>query len=110
MFRTFSLRDSTVQLRNGSQERIRWLVKVAESLKIPIIVTAEDIERNGPTMALIRDVLPRDTADLNKVIFGLASQPEILQKVQATGKEDGDFSGLRDRRLRPTLCVWIART
>ncbi len=68
-------------------ERIRWLVKVAESFKIPIIVTAEDIERNGPTTGLIRDVLPRDAADLNKVIFGLAGQPEILQNVQATRKK-----------------------
>src|SRR5271166_3239100 len=81
-------------IANGVVERIRWLVQVAGSFKIPIIVTAEDVESNGPTTARIRDVLPRDADEFNKVIFGLAGQPEILQKVQATGKKTAILVGL----------------
>jgi nicotinamidase-related amidase len=90
----FFLRKLDDSIANRVVKRIRWLVQVAGSFKIPIIVTAEDIESNGPTTAPIRDVLPRDAADLNKVIFGLAGQPNILQKVQATGRKTAILVGL----------------
>jgi nicotinamidase-related amidase len=90
----FFLRKLDDSVANRVVGRIRWLVQVAGSFKIPIIVTAENVENNGPTTAQIRDVLPRDAADLNKVSFGLAAQPEILQKVQATGKKTAILVGL----------------
>lgn len=88
------LRKLDESAAKGLVERIRWLVQVAGSPDVPIIVTAEDIESNGGTTTLVRDVLPSDVADLDKVIFGLASQPDILQKVEATGKKTAILVGL----------------
>ena len=63
--------------------RIGWLVAVARVLSIPVVVTEEEPERHGATD-------PRVGADgvtaFRKPTFGLASAPEILAAVEATGR------------------------
>ena len=54
---------------NGSKalvQRMRWLIKIANWLKVPLVITAEDIPRTGS--------IP--------MTFGLAAQPDILEAVQ----------------------------
>jgi nicotinamidase-related amidase len=75
-------------------ERIRWLVQVANWLEIPVMVTAEDIPDCGPTTAPVREVLPADASDLNKLIFGLAGQQDILDSVVATNRKTAVLAGL----------------
>jgi nicotinamidase-related amidase len=74
--------------------RIRWLVLVAKWLKIPIIVTAEEIEADGHTTSGIREVLPIGTTEFDKWTFGLAAQADILSAVQATEKRTAVLAGL----------------
>jgi nicotinamidase-related amidase len=74
--------------------RIRWLVLVAKWLKIPIIVTAEEIDVDGLTTRAIREVLPPETKEFDKWSFGLAAQADILAAVQSTGKRTAILAGL----------------
>jgi nicotinamidase-related amidase len=74
--------------------RVRWLVQVAGWFRIPVIVTTEDPAKNGPTTAVIRDVLPRGAFDRDKSVFGLPGQPEILVAVQSTRRKTLILVGL----------------
>ena len=64
--------------------RIGWLVGVAAALDVPIVVTEEQPDRNGPTDPAIAERLPPGTPVLTKPVFGLADVPEILAAVAAT--------------------------
>lgn len=68
-------------------ERMAWLVAVAERLGVPVIVTEEEPERNGPTDTRVADRLPAGTPLFRKPTFGLAATPEILAAVRATGRD-----------------------
>lgn len=67
-------------------ERMVWLVAVAARLEIPVLATEEEPERHGSTERRLAAVLPEGTPVLRKPTFGLASTPEILAAVRATGR------------------------
>ena len=75
-------------------ERVCWLVQVSNWLDIPIVVTAEEIDSMGPTNDRIRSYLPAATPDLNKLVFGLAGQSDILEKVRGTARKTAVLVGL----------------
>ena len=67
-------------------ERMAWLVAVAVRLRIPVLVTEEEPDRNGATDARIAERLPAGMLVFTKPTFGLAGTPEILEAVRATGR------------------------
>ena len=75
-------------------ERIEWLVQVADWLQVPTIVTAEEIEVMGPTTEAIRRRLPENSPDMDKMVFGLAGQADILAQVAAAGRKTAVLVGL----------------
>jgi nicotinamidase-related amidase len=81
---SFSERDS--ENARAALERMAWLVALAARLEIPVVVTEEAPERNGPTDARIAGRLPARTPVLRKPTFGLAGTPEILAAVRASGR------------------------
>jgi nicotinamidase-related amidase len=80
----FSAEDASAAA--SALDRAVWLVAVAARLGIPIVVTEEEPERNGPTDPRLAERLPAGTPVLRKPTFGLASTPEILAAVRATGR------------------------
>jgi nicotinamidase-related amidase len=68
-------------------QRMAWLMRVARALDIPIVATAEDVERNGPLVPDLAGLLPPEIAVFNKMIFGLMSQADIRAAVAATGRD-----------------------
>ena len=66
--------------------RIRWTIEMAVRLKIPVVVTAEDIESVGTTIPFIAKVLPEGTTEHDKMTFGLCGDPVILGEVESTGR------------------------
>ena len=62
--------------------RAGWLMRLAETLGVPVVVTEEEPERNGRTSIELAPGTPVFT----KPTFGLAGTPEILQAVRATGR------------------------
>lgn len=74
--------------------RIRWLVQVAGWFQIPIIATAENLERNGPTVQDIRSAMGPGAPDIDKMTFGLAAQTTVIAAIRATGRKTAVLVGL----------------
>ena len=70
-----------------------WLVGVAAALGVPVVVTEEEADRNGPTDPLIVARLPAGTPVLAKPVFGLAAVPKILAAVESTGRPTAVLAG-----------------
>jgi nicotinamidase-related amidase len=70
-------------------ERAVWLATLARELRVPIVVTEEEPERNGPT----EPRLAPGTTALRKPTFGLTGTPEILDAVRATGRSTAVLVG-----------------
>ena len=76
-------------------ERIAWLMEVARLLDIPIIATAEDVERDGPLVPELARRLPESApAVFNKMVFGLWGQADIRAAAKATGRDCFALVGL----------------
>jgi nicotinamidase-related amidase len=75
-------------------ERIRWLAGVAGLVGVPVLVTEEEPERNGPTAAPIAERLPAGVRRRVKPVFDLAACPEIVADVRATGRRTVVLVGL----------------
>ena len=73
--------------------RIAWVVKMAATLGIPIVVTAEDIAEVGPTVPAVAESLPGGTVQHDKMTFGLAGNPDILSAVEAHGRRTAVIVG-----------------
>jgi nicotinamidase-related amidase len=80
----FSAQDTLAAV--AALERTVWLVALAARLGIPIVVTEEEPERNGPTDPRVMERLPERTPVLRKPTFGLAGTPEILAAVRETAR------------------------
>jgi nicotinamidase-related amidase len=75
-------------------QRICWLIGVANWLHIPVIVTAEDIPRDGTVDDQLAQYLLTDTAVYNKMVFNLAADPVILAAVDQVQRTTAILVGL----------------
>ena len=78
---------------NALLQRMCWVIKVANWLGVPLIVTAEDIPRTGSVADEVAEILPPDTKIFNKMTFGLAAQSDILEAVQQTERKTAVLIG-----------------
>jgi nicotinamidase-related amidase len=85
--------DEAARAATHTREVAAWLVGVAASLDIPVVVTEEDAAANGPTDPRIAGRLPPGTPVLDKGAFGLAGAPEILETVEGTGRRTAVLVG-----------------
>ena len=74
--------------------RIRWLVQVAVALAVPVVVTEENPDGNGPTVDAVVARLPGDTKRWPKESFALVDQPDILGGVESTQRRTAVVCGL----------------
>ena len=89
---SFVKKESNDQ-HNPLLQRMCWVIKVAKWLGVPLIVTAEDLPRTGNVSGEVAEILPLDTKIYNKMTFGLASQPDILEAVQHTQRKTAVLIG-----------------
>jgi len=73
--------------------RICWLLAVAHWLKMPLLVTAEEL-REQPLSAQFLEALPPNTTVYDKAIFGLAHQLNTLNAVRKIGRKTAVLIGL----------------
>ena len=86
-------------------ERIAWLMRVACVLDIPVIATAEDVERDGPLVPELVHCLPPGAPPVfDKMVFGLWGQEDIRAAVEASGRDSFVLVG-----LETDVCVARAR-
>jgi len=75
-------------------QRVVWVAALANALGVPIVVTEEEPERNGPTLAEVVERLPDPTPRHPKPTFGSADVPEIMDAVGATGRRTAVLVGM----------------
>lgn len=82
--------------RRASQlvSRVGWLVEVAKILGVPVVATAEEVNRYGGLTSVLAAKLPRDTKILDKAVFSLADQMDILDSVRKTGRRTAVLAGM----------------
>jgi nicotinamidase-related amidase len=80
--------------RPGLVARIAWLMRVANRLEIPILATAEDMNRNGPLVPELVRELPPKTPVYNKMVFGLYGQDDIREAAARLGRQSFVITGL----------------
>ena len=74
-------------------QRMCWVIKVANWLKVPLVVTAEDIQHSGNISEEVAELLPPGTKIFDKMTFGLAAQADILEAAQATQRKTAVLIG-----------------
>jgi nicotinamidase-related amidase len=77
---------------HAALDRMTWLAKVARRLGVPGVLTEEDPRRNGATFAPIAEVLEDATAMI-KPTFGLTGTPEIVGRIEGTGRNTAVLVG-----------------
>jgi nicotinamidase-related amidase len=74
--------------------RVGWLMEVAKILNVPMIVTAEEGKRYAGLTAVLAEKLPPGTKVLDKTVYGLADQTNILDAVRKTGRRTAVLVGM----------------
>ena len=75
--------------------RIAWLMRAAHALGIPVVATAEDMERLGPLVPALARCLPADAPPVfDKRVFGLQGQPDIRAALEALERDCFVLAGL----------------
>jgi len=74
--------------------RVGWLMEVAKILNVPMIVTVEEAKRYAGLTAVLAKKLPPDTEVLDKTVYGLADQVDILDAVRKTGRRTAVLVGM----------------
>jgi nicotinamidase-related amidase len=62
-------------------DRIRWLCRLADWLRVPVVVTEEEPECNGQTAAPVLAAFAPGTVRHAKPVFDLSANPQILADV-----------------------------
>ncbi len=78
---------------NPLLQRMCWVIKVANWLKIPLVVTAEDIPNTGNICEEVAQLLSPNTKIFNKMTFGLSAQADILEAVKQTQRKTAVLIG-----------------
>jgi len=78
---------------NPLLQRMCWVIKVANWLNVPLVVTAEDIPNTGNICEEVAQLLPPNTKIFNKLTFGLTAQANILEAVQQTQRKTAVLIG-----------------
>lgn len=74
-------------------ERATWLAATARVLGVPAVVTEESPADNGPTAQDVLAAVGPETPVLTKPVFGLASCPDIMAAIAATGRHTAALVG-----------------
>ncbi len=75
-------------------DRIRWLCRLADWLRVPVVVTEEEPEVNGETAPPVTGALSAETVRHVKPIFDLSACPAILADVMRHGRDMVALCGL----------------
>ena len=63
------------------------LIRLSQILKIPLIITAEDIEKNGSVPNELQDILPESVKIIDKLIFSCWGQKDIQIAIRNTKRQ-----------------------
>ena len=75
-------------------QRVAWVAGLARALAVPVVVTEEDPETNGPTAPRVGACLPAGAPVLVKPVFAAGDNPPISAALAATGRRTVVVAGL----------------
>jgi len=67
-------------------DRVAWVCAVARGLDVPMIVTEEDADTNGPTAPQVVNALVPGTVAHVKTVFGATENPAIAAAIDDLGR------------------------
>ncbi len=82
------------QMSERLVNRVCWLAEIAKVLNVPIIATVEDECCNGGLTPSVAERLPFGTKALDKVVYDLAFQKNILNSVIETERKTAVLVGV----------------
>lgn len=88
-----SLDDADAVEVDGSVARASWLGAVATALEVPVVLTEESPERNGPTAQSMLLAVGRRAPVFTKPAFDAAACPEIMAAIATTGRKTAVLCG-----------------
>lgn len=74
--------------------RISWITEMAGRFEMPLVVTVEDMKNNKGTISQVAEKFPPETKEYNKMSYGLAGDPDILDAIEQTGRKTAVLVGL----------------
>jgi nicotinamidase-related amidase len=74
--------------------RVAWVTGLARALDVPVVVTEEDPDTNGPTSPRVLARLPAGAAVLPKPVFAAGDNPRIRSAVAAAQRATVVVAGL----------------
>jgi nicotinamidase-related amidase len=89
----FARKMGSTELRPFIQ-RVVWVTALANTLRVPTVVTEEESDRNGSTLPEVVARLSDPTLRYTKPAFGLADVPEIMAAVETTGRRTAVLVGM----------------
>jgi nicotinamidase-related amidase len=75
-------------------DRVAWLTGLARALAVPVVVTEEDPDTNGPTSPRVLTRLPAAAQVYPKPVFAAADNPAIAAAIAATERTTVVLAGL----------------
>ncbi|GLS28650.1 Nicotinamidase-related amidase [Mesorhizobium albiziae] len=80
--------------RDPMVDRCRFLIEAALCMTIPIFVTVEEPDVNGPTIPVLRALLGPGVPDWEKNVFGLCGQDDLREAILAHRRRTAVLVGL----------------
>ena len=68
-------------------QKYSHLIKLCQVLKIPLIITAEDIQKNGSIPNSILNSIPKNVEVIDKFIYSCWGQKDIQRAIKNTNRE-----------------------
>jgi len=78
---------------NATTARAAWLAGAAMALDVPVVLTEESPERNGPTAVGVLLAVGRRAPVFTKPVFDLAACPDIMAAIASTGRNTAVLCG-----------------
>ena len=78
--------DVDRDLFGSALARSAWVAGLAVALDVPVVLTEEDADTNGPTSGPIRAAVPDSAPVLVKQVFGADANPDIDNAVRRHGR------------------------
>lgn len=91
---SFFMKDMTQNQRDNFVKKTNHLVKLASLLKLPIIITAENIKKNGTIPDEIAHSLPKTVQIFDKFIYSCWGQENIRIAINETKRKTAVVCGL----------------
>ena len=75
-------------------DRVAWVTGLADTLGVPVVVTEEEPEENGPTSPRVARRSPPGAQTFPKPVFAAGDNPPILAAIEAAGRPSIVLAGM----------------